>query len=177
MTVTNVQGQTTYTVVLGIADPHQAMVIQREIDRHPRFTVVQDAPNAVLTVDSATQLQPDLVILSDLSPGVQGRHVLGDLEFRVPSARVIITVAGDPSIAKDAANVAYAIDDHDPAAMLKALDSTAESFDHPDEQPERRHSFDRRLHQDWTKVFSERRVSVRRASSEEPQRLEMPYLN
>lgn len=175
--MTHVQERPVFTVVLGIADPHQASIMRREIDRHPRFDVIRDAPNAVLTLDSAATLQPDLVILSDLSPGVQGREILGDLEQDAPKANVIVTIAGDPTVIGNAANVTHTVHDHDPEAMRTALDSTAEALDHPAEQTERRVQRDRRLLQDWTQVFSERRVTVRRASDLEPGHIDLPYIN
>ncbi len=165
-----------YRVVLGIADPHQAVVVRREIDRHPRFEVVRDAPNAVLTLDSATKLQPDVVILSDLSPGIQGRDVIDELAECAPDARVIITVASELEVASGATNVMHEVNDHDPAAMVVALDSTADALDSPVGQVERRTHVERRLSQDWTKVFSERRVTVRRAGDREVRRLDLPYL-
>ena len=76
-----------------------------------------------------------------------------------------MTTGGDPGELERRDEVASAVRDHDMDALVEALDSTAAFLDHPElEQPERRRHAERRVHQDWTKVFAERRVEVRRAA-------------
>ena len=154
----------TYRIVIGIADTLFAQLVDRAARRHERFEVVATAPNAVLTLEAAIQTLPDIVILSDLSPGTPGREVLSGLAEAVPRALVIMTTAGDIAELERRAEVATAVSDHDLDALAEALDSTVAYLDHPElDQPERRHRAERRVHQDWTKVFAERRVHVRRA--------------
>lgn len=151
-----------YTVVLGIAEPQQLQLLTSELARNGRFQIVNSAPNAVITVDLAAQLQPDVIILSDLSQGTPGRFVLPDLARLAPHSKVIITIAGDPQGVIDPSSVAHAVADHDVVALRTALDSTLDLLDHPAELVEQRVLSERRMAQDWTKVFAERRVEVRR---------------
>ncbi|MGH1502575.1 MAG: hypothetical protein ACRBI6_03410 [Acidimicrobiales bacterium] len=154
-----------YRMVVGIADPLQSQVVERVASGHPRFEVVATAPNAVMTVDVARQTLPDVVVLADLSPGTPGRQMLSALAEAVPRALVIMTTGGDPGELERRNEVASAVRDHDMDALTEALDSTAAFLDHPElDQPERRRHAERRVHQDWTKVFAERRVEVRRAA-------------
>ncbi len=156
-----------YTVVLGLSEPAQMGMFETELARHGRFEILNKAPNAVLTVDLASQLQPDVIILSDISQGTPGRHVLPDLARLAPHAKVIITVAEHEAIVVGSETGAHVIHDYDLDALRTALDSTAEMLDHPEAPPERRQQVERRVEQDWTKVFSERRVHVRRKEDAE----------
>lgn len=154
-----------YSMVFGIAEVSQALLLQAEVRKHPRFEIANVAVNAVLTVGLAQQLQPDVILLSDLSPGTPGRQVLEDLSIVAPRALVIITTGGDPRDLESRAEVAYAVGEYDVDALHRALDSTVAYLDSPeDEQPERRVQAERRVMQDWTQVFAERRVSVRRTA-------------
>ncbi len=152
-----------HTVVLGINHPQQAAVMRQEIERHPRFDVVREAPNAIMTHDVAIQVQPEVIIFSDASPGTPGRAVLADLKKDVPGVKVIITVTEDPDAVLDAGPADAAVNEYDPVAMQRALDSTAEALSSAEEQLDRRKSMDRRMKQDWSVVFAERRISVRRS--------------
>ncbi len=156
-----------YRMVFGIADHQQAMLLEREVDAHPRFEIANVAANAILTVDLAEKIQPDVILLSDLSPGTPGRQVLADLARVAPNALVIITTGGDPRHLEDRVEVVKAIGEYDVDALKRALDATAVFLDTPDhgDRPERRSQAERRIQQDWTKVFSERRVQTRRAST------------
>lgn len=159
-----------YSVVLGLSEPAQMRVFTSELGRHGRFEILNKAPNAILTVELASKLQPDVIILSDLSQGTPGRHVLPDLARLAPHAKVIITVA-DHEAAFDGSEThasVRVIHDHDLDALRTALDSTVGMLDHPEAAVERRKQVERRVAQDWTKVFSERRVEMRRGD-EQPQ--------
>lgn len=154
----------TYRMVVGIADRMQSQIVERTANRHERFEVVATAPNAVMTVDVAIQTRPDVIVLADLSPGTPGRQVLGSLSASIPRALVIMTTSGDPAELERRDEVASAVHDHDLEALVEALDSTAAFLDHPElDRPDRRRHAERRVHQDWTKVFAERRVEIRRA--------------
>lgn len=157
-----VMAETTYTVVLGLSEPAQARMFATELNLHGRFEILNKAPNAVLTVDLASELQPDVIILSDLSQGTPGRYVLPDLARLAPHAKVIITVADREAIVVEGESGVRVIHDHDLEALRTALNSTVDVLDHPEAPVERRQDVERRMEQDWTKVFSERRVDVRR---------------
>ncbi len=154
----------TFRMLVGIADNFQAKLVERAGAKHPRFEVVATAPNAVMTVDIAIQTRPDVIVLSDLSPGTPGHQVLGSLAEAVPKALVIMTTGGNPAELERREEVATAVPDNDYDALAEALDSTAAFLDQPElDRPDRRRHAERRVYQDWTKVFAERRVTVRRA--------------
>lgn len=154
-----------YTVVLGIANARLSSILKGQVDRHEQFSVVNSAPNAVLTVDLAARLTPDVIVLSDQSPGIPGRQVIDDLVAYSPDSLIIMTTGGDAKALAAIPDVAHAVHSDDTEAMQRALDSTAALLlgGETDLSVERRSSMERRVSQDWTKVFSERRVLVRRA--------------
>ncbi len=155
--------QTRHTVVLGVADPMAAAHLRRQLLDHPRFTLVATAHNAVQTLYAVEETHPAVVLMADDSPGLRGREVLGDIAAASPGTYVIITTPGDPKVLANEPAVMSAIPERDIEAIYVALDQLADFLDQPStDGPERRMSPDRRLHQDWTKVFAERRGGARR---------------
>jgi two-component system nitrate/nitrite response regulator NarL len=66
------------------------------LQRDPQFEVVGDAGDAGEAQRSATQLQPDLILLDNHLPGVNGVDALPALLEAVPGARVLmLTVSED----------------------------------------------------------------------------------
>ena len=160
-------GETMYTAVIGVADPVAASVVKRLVVEHPRFEAVSVATNALLTVEAAGLLKPHLVLLADDSPGLRGSEVVGEIRHESPGCQVVMIAAGyDPSYLRAVEGVFSAISITDPTSLTTVLDSTAEYFDHPEQEEPERRLLDRRVAQDWSKVFSERRAGGRRDEEE-----------
>ncbi len=152
----------THTVVLGVADPMAAAHLRRQLVLHPRFQLVATADNAIQTLYAVEAKKPSVVVMADDSPGLRGREVLADIASASPDTYVIITTPGDPRVLAGAPAVARAVPAHDLSAINEALDQLALFLDHPATGRHDRRSHDRREHQDWTKVFAERREQSRR---------------
>ncbi len=153
-----------HTVVLGIADEMASAHLRRLIVDHPRFELAGMADNAISTLYMVTASKPAVVLLADDSPGIRGRDVLAEMAAASPSSLVIITTPGEPEALIGRPGVAEAVPQSDLDAIVKALNSLANFLDDPPSmgQPERRGRGDRRMIQDWTKVFAERRTRPRR---------------
>lgn len=155
-----------HRVVLGVADPMAAAHLRRQLMDHPRFDLVATAHNAVQTLYAVEETHPNVVLMADDSPGLRGREVLADIAAASPETYVIITTPGDPKALANEPAVASAVVESDMYGIYAALDQLAAFLDLPTaDTPNRRTSNDRRMHQDWTKVFAERRESPRRADS------------
>ncbi len=155
-----------HTVVLGVADPMAAAHLRRQLMDHPRFDLVATARNAVQTLYAVEETRADVVLISDDSPGLRGREVLADIAATSPGTYVIITTPGDPKALANEPAVASAVVENDMYGIYAALDQLAAFLDLPKADTlNRRTSRDRRMHQDWTKVFAERRESPRRSDS------------
>ncbi len=155
-----------HTVVLGVADPMAAAHLRRQLMDHPRFELVATAHNAVQTLYAVEETRASVVLMADDSPGLRGREVLADIAAASPNSYVIITTPGDPKALADEPAVASAVYDNDMYGIYAALDQLAAFLDLPKtEAPNRRTSNDRRLLQDWRKVFAERRASPRRTDA------------
>ena len=155
-----------HTVVLGVADPMAAAHLRRQLMDHPRFDLVATAHNAVQTLYAVEETHASVVLMADDSPGLRGREVLADIAAVSPNTYVIITTPGDPAALANEPAVASAVYDNDIYGIYAALNQLAAFLDMPKaEMPERRTRDERRLHQDWTKVFSERREHSRRTDA------------
>lgn len=155
-----------HTVVLGVADPMAAAHLRRQLMDHPRFELVATARNAVQTLYAVEETHASVVLMADDSPGLRGREVLADIAATSPESYVIITTPGDPRALANEPAVASAVLENDIYGIYAALDQLAAFLDLPkSETPNRRTSNDRRMHQDWTKVFAERRESPRRTGT------------
>lgn len=152
-----------YTVVTALSDPGAAMAVRQIVQRHPRFDVMREVPNAVMALEACRVLRPDLAIVGDDSPGLRGRDVVDEVRRESPWTRVILVAPYDANYLRDVDHVFLAVSIGDPDLIESALGSLAEALDSPEvvTRPERRRS-DRRLRQDWTKVFAERRAEGRR---------------
>ena len=66
------------------------------LSREPRFHTVGDAADAGEALRRAQELQPDLILLDNHLPGVNGVDVLPALREAAPAARVVmLTVSED----------------------------------------------------------------------------------
>ncbi len=152
-----------HTVVLGVADPLAAAHLRRQLINHPRFELIATAHNAVQTLYAVEETHASVVLMADDSPGLRGREVLADIAAASPDTYVIITTPGDPAVLVNEPGVASAVFENDVYGIYAALDQLADFLELPKaEIHERRASQDRRLHQDWSKVFAERRAAARR---------------
>lgn len=158
---------TTYEIVVGIADPGQAAVVDRIISKHPRLTTGLAASNAMMTLEVVTRLRPPLVLFSDDSPGVRGSDVVEDIFRASPETMIIMLASGtDTSYLRVHPEIFQAVTIMNPGGIHDALDSAIEYLDDPQaaetvDGPTRR-KHDRRLLQDWSQVFAERRADSRR---------------
>lgn len=158
---------TTYEIVLGIADPGHSAVVERIVEKHPRYHAEIIASNAMTTFDAVRQLKPAVVLLADDSPGIRGSDVISDMFAASPATIIIMLATGtDPSYLRVHQEVFQAVTIMNPGGISAALDSALDYLDHPEsaeavDGPTRRRT-DRRLFQDWSKVFAERRQNGRR---------------
>lgn len=157
----------TYEIVLGIADPGHSSVVERLVDKHPRFAAGIILGNAIATLEAVGKLQPPLVLLADDSPGIRGSEVIEDMFQASPHTIIVMLATGtDPSYLRQHEAVFQAVTIMNPAGITDSLDAALDYLDHPDDAesidgPTRRRT-DRRLHQDWSQVFAERRENSRR---------------
>jgi DNA-binding NarL/FixJ family response regulator len=154
---------TSYTVVIAMPDPGAAVALRQIVQRHPRFDVMREVPNAVMALEACRVLRPDLAIVGDDSPGLRGRDVVDEIRRESPWTRVILVATYDANYLRDVEQVYLAVSIGNPELIESGLDSLAEALDNPEvaKRPERRRT-SRRLKQDWTKVFAERRAQGRR---------------
>lgn len=158
---------TTYKIVLGISDPGHSLVVERIVHEHPRFVAATIVPNAMTALDAVSHLHPPVVLFSDDSPGVSGTEVLPDM-FESSPETIIIMLANGPDTAylRHHEEIFHAVTLENPTSIVDSLDAAADFLDHPeaagslDGPTRRRH--DRRVRQDWTQVFAERRGNLRR---------------
>ncbi len=156
-----------YAVVIAISDPGAGVAARQLVQKHPRFEISREVPNAVMAIDACTVLQPDLLLIADDSPGLRGTEVLGEIRLNSPDTKVVLVATYDASYLRDSEHAFVAATIAVPESITDALDAIAETFDNPEAHstPERRRT-DRRIKQDWSKVFAERRDSGRRDSEE-----------
>ena len=158
---------TTYQIVVGIADPGHAIVVERLVEEHPRFEAESILGNAMTTLEAVRRLKPPLVILADDSPGVRGSEVIEDMFQASPATIIVMMAIGtDPSYLRQHEAVFQAVTIMDPAGITASLDAAVDYLDDPDgtesvDGPTRRRT-DRRARQDWSQVFAERRDHSRR---------------
>jgi DNA-binding NarL/FixJ family response regulator len=71
-------------------------LIQSVIEQQEDVEVCALTDNGIETIDKATNLQPDLLILDVRMPGLNGIEVAGIVRHRLPGAKIILfTIYGD----------------------------------------------------------------------------------
>lgn len=152
-----------YTAVIAISDPGAAVAARQVVQRHDQFEIAREVPNAVMAVDSCRVLRPDLLVLGDDSPGLRGSEVVGEIRHESPDTHIVMIATYDPMHLKSIPEVYLAVSLSDADSLTDALTAVAAVKDNPEitAVPERRRT-DRRLKQDWSKVFAERRADGRR---------------
>ena len=76
-------------------DPAVRDLLRLVLDLEGGFTVVGDAFEGGLAIEMARELQPDLVVLDLLMPGLSGEEVLGELARVVPKAKLAVLTSLD----------------------------------------------------------------------------------
>ncbi len=157
-----------YTAVIAISDPGAAVAARQIVQRHGHFEIAREVPNAVMAVDSCRVLHPDLLVLGDDSPGLRGSEVVGEIRHESPETHIVMIATYDPNHLKSIPEVYLAVSLSDPDSLDDALTAVATVKEHPESvaAPERRRT-ERRLKQDWSKVFAERRNDGRRDHAED----------
>lgn len=90
------------------------------LGRDPRFSVVGDAADAGAAQRRAQELQPDLILLDNHLPGVNGVDALPALREAAPAARVLML-----TVSEDEADLAAALRNGAAGYLLKTIDSDA----------------------------------------------------
>jgi chemotaxis response regulator CheB len=159
--------RTTYQIVVGIADPGHSLVVERLVEKHPRFEAELILANAMTTLGAVRRIQPPIVLLGDDSPGVLGSEVIEDMFQASPGTIIIMMGTGkDPSYLRQHEAVFQAVTIMNPAGITRSLDAALDYLDDPEgtesiDGPTRRRN-ERRARQDWSQVFAERRENSRR---------------
>ena len=148
-----------FTVVIAISDPGASVAARHLVQHHGRYEIVREVTNAVMSIDACTVLQPDLLVIADDSPGLRGTEVLGEVRHNSPGTQVLMVATYDATYLRNSDHDVVAATIAVPESINDALDAIADAFDSPEDftVPERRRT-DRRLKQDWSKVFAERRT-------------------
>ncbi len=148
-----------FTVVIAISDPGASVAARHLVQHHGRFEIVREVPNAVMSIDACTVLKPDLLVIADDSPGLRGTEVLGEVRHNSPETQVLMVATYDASYLRNSEHDLVTATIAVPESIHDALDAVADAFDSPEEftVPERRRT-NRRIMQDWSKVFAERRI-------------------
>ena len=157
-----------YTVVTAISDPGAGVAVRHLVHTHARFEIMREVPNAVMAIEACRVLSPDVLIVTDDSPGLRGSEVLGEIRLNNPDTMVILVATYAASYLRDIDHSFVAATIAIPDSISSALDAVADVLDDPEVHsvPERRRT-DRRLRQDWSQVFAERRAAGRRDGVEE----------
>jgi two-component system nitrate/nitrite response regulator NarL len=90
------------------------------LQRDPQFAVVGDAGDAGEAQRSATQLQPDLILLDNHLPGVDGVDALPALLEAVPGVRVLML-----TVSEDERDLAAALRNGACGYLLKTIEGDA----------------------------------------------------
>jgi len=120
-----------------------------------------------MAIDACEVLKPNLLLIAEDSPGLRGSEVLGEVRHASPETQVILLATYDATYLQNSEHVFVSASLSVPDSITDALDAVAEALDDPTHEsvPERRRT-ERRVKQDWTKVFAERRTSVGRRTKE-----------
>ncbi len=159
--------QDIYTAVIAVSEPGARVAARYLVQTHDRFEIVREVTNAVMSIDACRILKPALLLLADDSPGLRGTEVLEEIRHLSPGTEVILVATYDASYLRDSEHAFVSATISIPESITQALTAVADVLDDPDSagEPERRRT-DRRLMQDWKKVFAERRASSRRDAEE-----------
>jgi DNA-binding NarL/FixJ family response regulator len=155
------------TVLVGEQDDWTAAAIA-QVANDQGLEVVGRAYNAVEALSLSEQLHPGIVVLRHELPGTSGLDAARDLA-RAPQPPQIVLVSTDHGLATlaEAAGVYAVVPWRDIEALEQALAGAEQRHTDGDRRAgvDRRAGGERRQHQDWSKVFAERRDGGDRRSS------------
>lgn len=126
------------------------------------FEILGDAHNAVEAIREAEFLKPSLVVMTHEQVGISGLEALPDLR-RIDPAPEVVLIAIDGHRIHDATREAggfEVVDQGDGPMLRRVLEEARELLVTGERRAtgsDRRTGADRRVHQDWSKVISERR--------------------
>jgi two-component system, NarL family, nitrate/nitrite response regulator NarL len=85
------------TIRLLVVDDHKLFRrgLVALLAQDPRFRVVGEAEDAGQAIASVRHLKPDLVLLDNHMPGVQGVHAIGDLKAAHPLVRILMLTVSE----------------------------------------------------------------------------------
>jgi DNA-binding NarL/FixJ family response regulator len=77
---------------LVLADDHQVVrqALRTLLETEPEFTVVGETSDGLKVLDLVTRLEPDLLVVDLMMPGLGGMEVSRQVTRRVPGTRVVI---------------------------------------------------------------------------------------
>ena len=86
-----------------VADDNASMrkAIRLVLDDLPNVEICAVTANGTEAVDAALALQPDLVILDVVMPGLSGVEVAGILKKRLPAAKIILFTMYEDAVSKN----------------------------------------------------------------------------
>jgi DNA-binding response OmpR family regulator len=129
------------------------------------FEVCTPAANGAQLLDLIDVVHPSLVIVSNELPGMSGLEVLTSVRRLDDGPELVLVTTDEGATAEAMAGGALAVADrYDLDQLEAAVDEAKVLFETGERRKvaDRRSGQDRRQHQDWSKVISERRVEERR---------------
>ena len=136
------------------------------------FTVVGAADTAMNGERLVQHFRPDVIVLDNDLPFVQGVHAIPSLRALSPESRVVLVVnehwSPDHTSSLGTSVVIGRDELVDLEERLHALETVIDLRSSSYAGIERRSGHDRRVQQDWSKVGWERRKTVRRAVDRMP---------
>jgi two-component system, NarL family, nitrate/nitrite response regulator NarL len=115
---------TTYTTAIRILVVDDHTLFRRGLiallSREPQFQIVGDAADAGEALRRAQELQPDLILLDNHLPGVNGVDVLPALHEAAPAARVVML-----TVSEDENDLAAALTAEASGYLLKNIEGDA----------------------------------------------------
>jgi DNA-binding NarL/FixJ family response regulator len=119
------------TISIVLADDHPVVRrgIRALLEAEPGYAVVGEASDGLHLLRLAERLQPDVLLLDLMMPGLNGLDALPALRRRCPRTRVVVlSVHGDEAFVqralKDGAT-GYALKDCDPDILMRAVREAA----------------------------------------------------
>jgi two-component system, NarL family, response regulator NreC len=89
------------------------------------FDIIGEAGDGLATVDLVTRLQPDILVLDLLMPGINGLEVIRQLENRSPNTAIVIfSMLGNEAYVTEALSCgakAYILKESPPEELVKAI--------------------------------------------------------
>jgi len=164
------------SAVTGSEDPLDRAAMRRVLEGHG-VTVAGEGATSIEVLHLAEYHRPSLVVMEHELPGTTGLEAARELLAADPQP-VVVLISHDPhhlSPSATAVGVATVVAHRDLAALEEAIAAAVERLRTGERRSglDRRSGVDRRQHQDWSKVWAqrrsggERRRTIRRAADRE----------